>query len=325
MANGAAPTFREIMQWSEDDCREYLARKRWPNGPVCPKCGAPDAYTITRKKPGKNVNRHLYKCKACKRQFSVRAGTIFEDSKIPLRDWFMAIHVMCASKKGMSAHQLHRQLGISYKGAWFMCHRIREAMREKGTRPLLTGTIEADETYVGGKARGARVARSRRAVETGKAGSITNKVVVFGLLQRGGEARTIVIPNVRHATTSEQMAQHIDFRDARLMTDGHMAYRRIRHFLPHAYVDHEREYVKQGYPDVHTQGIESYWAILKRGLIGTFHHVSPGYLPQYLDEFEFRFNRRTVTDAERFDDLLTRPQGRLTWFCRTPQPQNPHA
>ena len=206
-----------------------------------------------------------------------------------------------------------------------MCHRIREAMKEKGERPILTGTIEADETYVGGKARGAPVARARRRARRNQSSGIADKSIVFGLLQRGGEVRTIVVPNVKHVTTRDAMARHIDFRNARLVTDGHSAYRRINRFMPHAYVDHDTEYVSRDHPEVHTQGIENYWSIFKRGLIGTFHHVTPQYLGQYLPEFEYRFNRRRITDGERFADLLSRPQGRVTWWCRTPQPENPYA
>ena len=184
-------------------------------------------------------------------------GTIFEASKLPLSKWFAAIYLMCESKKGVSAHQVHQQLGIQYRSAWYMCRRIREAMREKGPRPILTGAIEADETYVGGKVRGAPMARSRRKARQGRAYPLQDKAIVFGLLQRGE-------------------------------------------------------------PDVHTQGIENYWSILKRGLTGVFHHVDPAYLPQYLHEFEYRFNRRQITDAERFQALLRRVTGRLEWYRERP-------
>ena len=313
-----SPSYLDVMKWTDAECRDYLIAQRWPNGIACPRCGTLEPWTITRKSKTKNKVTTLWKCRGCKKQFSATVGTIFEDSKIPLSKWFAAIYMMVQSKKGVSAHQIHRQLGVTYKSAWYMCHRIREAMREKGPRPILTGTIEADETYVGGKARGAPMARSRRKFREGQASGIKDKQIVFGLLQRGGEARTIVIPNVKSATTRESMAQHIDFSKAELMTDGHSAYRRIRHFMPHGVVDHEREYVNSDDPTVHTQGIENYWSLLKRGLIGTFHHVDAAYLPQYLHEFEFRFNRRDLTDADRFQALLGRTNGRLTWYQERP-------
>ena len=313
-----APSYLEVLRWSDAECRAYLEAQRWPTGPACPKCGNIGAWTITRRSKTKNKVSQFYCCKACKRQFTATVGTIFEDSKIPLSKWFAAIYLMCESKKGVSAHQLHRQLGIQYRSAWYMCHRIREAMREKGPRPILTGAIEADETYVGGKVRGAPMARSRRKARKGQAYALGDKVIVFGLLQRGGEARTIVIPNVKHATARGRLARHIDFSKAKLYTDGHPAYRGIRHFLPHAYVDHEREYVKRDAPEVHTQGIDGYWSILKRGLTGVFHHVGPAYLPQYLHEFEYRFNRRQITDAERFQALLGQVTGRLEWYRERP-------
>ncbi len=303
---------------TEAAARAMLERIRWPDSVHCLflDCGGAEVYRLEVKgktlKSGRVVHpRHLFKCKACRRQFSVTRGTIFEDSKIPLRTWILVMYRMCSSKKGVSAHQIHREFGVTYEAAWFMGHRIRYAMGEKGLRPIMTGTIEADETYIGGKARGAPAARSRRKERLGQASGITNKTIVFGLLERGGEARTIVVPNVKHATTQERMAQHIDFSKARLMTDGHSAYRRINRFLPHEYVDHETEYVRG---DVHTQGIENYWSILKRGLVGTFHHVTPEYLPSYLQEFEYRFNRRKITDAERFADLLGRVEGRVDWY-----------
>ena len=146
-------SFLAVMKWTDDECRAYLERQRWPDGPRCPKCGAPNPYTITRKSPSKNGVKSLYRCRACKRQYTATVGTIFEDSHIPLSKWFAAIHLMCSSEKGISAHQLHRQLGITYRSAWFMCCHIREAMADSGGLPVLVGTIGADEAFVGGKPR----------------------------------------------------------------------------------------------------------------------------------------------------------------------------
>jgi transposase-like protein len=148
-------TFQKVLRWEENECREYLEKMRWPDGPHCPKCGTEEPYRITRKSRTKNTVQNLFKCRACRKQFTATVGTIFEDSKIPLNKWFAAIYLMCSSKKGISAHQLHRSLDITYKSAWFMCHRIREAARDKGALGLLSGTVEADETYVGSRTPGA--------------------------------------------------------------------------------------------------------------------------------------------------------------------------
>lgn len=303
---------------------------RWPDGPHCPKCGAAKPWKLTRKSKTKNVVATLYRCRACKRQFTATVGTIFEDSKIPLSKWFAVIYLMSASKKGISAHQIHRQLHITYKSAWFMCHRIREAMKDKSF-PKLTGTVEADETYVGGRTRRGHPTWHERIQDEIQMGlrekppkhhPRMDKAVVFGILERDGQARTMVVSQASARKLQPLLTGLIDTKNARLMTDGHPAYRLIRNHLPHQVVNHEETYVDG---DVHIQGIENYWSILKRGLYGVFHHVDAQYLPSYLNEFEYRFNRRKVSDEERFASLLGQTQGRVTWFCQTPQPQNPHA
>jgi len=257
-------------------------------------------------------------------------GTIFEDSKIPLNKWFAAIFLMCSSKKGISAHWMHRNLDITYKSAWYMCHRIREAMREKGF-DLLSGTIEADETYIHPRTRRGHPTwheNVKDEVEMGLRPKPAPKApyqdnpTVFGILERGGRVRTVKVPAATSAVLKPIMGQMIDMSNARLITDGHSAYRQISRYLPHDVIDHEVEYVRG---QVHTQGIENYWSLLKRGLYGVFHHVGEGYLPQYLNEFEFRFNRRRVSDAERFAALMGQTQGRLLWYCRTAQDANPFA
>jgi len=160
MVTNNPPSFLAVMQMTENQCRDLLRARRWPNGPTCPKCGDADPYKIIRS-PGKNKVREHYRCRACRKDYTVTVGTIFEDSHIPLNKWFAAIYLMVGSKKGVSAHQLHRELELTYRSAWFMAHRIREAMRDKCGLPLLSGTIEADETYIGGKPRGHRVWRER--------------------------------------------------------------------------------------------------------------------------------------------------------------------
>lgn len=320
-------TFHKVLRWTDEECRQFLATKRWPNGAVCPKCGAAEPYTINRKSATKNTVQSLYKCRACRKQFTATVGTIFEDSKIPLNKWFAAIFMMASSKKGISAHWMHRNLDITYKSAWFMCHRIREAMRDKGVLEPLSGTVEADETYVGGKRRGHWTWHEREQDEI-KMGlrkhpaPMADKAIVFGILERGGKVRTMQVQKVNAETMQRLVEGSIDVKNSRLMTDGHPAYRAIRRLLPHEVINHEAEYVRG---DIHTQGIEGYWSILKRGLYGVFHHVDAEYLDRYLDEFEYRFNRRKISDAERFVALFDQVNGRLLWYCRTPQPENPYA
>jgi transposase-like protein len=325
-------SFLEVLRWDDERCREFLEAGRWPDGPVCPKCGANNPYRIERRSKTKNAVKSLYRCRACRKDYTATVGTIFEDSKIPLNKWFAAIYLMASSKKGMSAHQLHRQLEITYKSAWFMCHRIREAMKDKSF-PLLTGVVEADETYVGGKPRGHWQHRQAKAQREAKARGILannnrsrdpgNKTGVFGMVERGGRVRTMAIPQPNKKDVRTALAAHIDFDRSALMTDESRLYHGIDKQLPHGTVRHTSEYVRGA---IHTQSIEGYWAILKRGLYGTFHHVDAAYLSMYLPEFEFRYNRRDITDAERFASLVGQVSGRrLTWFCETEQPENPYA
>jgi transposase-like protein len=327
-------SFQKVVRWSEDECREFLERMRWPDGPCCPKCGAEEPWKITRRTQTKNAVRSLYRCRACKRQFTATVGTIFEDSKIPLSKWFAAIYLMCASKKGISAHQLHRQLDITYKSSWFMCHRIREAMRDKDGSPL-KGVIEADETYVGGKTRrGHPIAfHERQAIDLearglkplqylrGRRHPRMEKAVVFGIMERDGRVRTIHVPEATARTLVPLLRKNVD-PGATVITDAHSAYRLVKRHLAHKVIQHDVAYVDG---DVHTQGIENYWSLLKRGVIGVFHHVSVGHLPQYLDEFQYRFNRRKIRDEDRFASLMGQIQGRVLWYCQTPQPENPYA
>ena len=320
----------DVMQLTPEQCREHLVEARWPDGPVCPKCGQGEPYSIVRRSQTKNHVTRLFKCRACKRQFSATVGTIFEDSKIPLNKWFAAIYLMCASKKGISAHQLHRMLKIGYESALFMCHRVRAAM-ESDSFDKMSGTVEADETYVGPRTRrghptwhekvkdeeemGLREPRNR--------GPFDGKTPVFGMIERGGgRPKTAVVSNTRADTLRPILLNSVDAESTVLVTDGHPAYRSMGRYLPHEVIDHEVEYVRG---DVHTQNIENYWSIFKRGLYGVFHHVSDLRLPMYLSEFDFRAGLRQVTDGHRFGVRLGQVRGRLTWHCRTPQPANPFA
>jgi len=311
---------------SEADARAMLERIRFPNGLHCifSDCGGAEVYRIevkakTYTRPDGSERhvpaRHLFKCKACKRQFSVTKGTIFEDSKIPLVTWIQVMYRMCSSKKGISAVQIMREYGLYYEAAWFMCHRIRWAMTEKGGS-LLTGTVEADETYVGGKPRGhaqhraAKMNMSERIKD-----AFSKKSQVVGMLERGGRVRAVVAggkgDRMSHREIQGLLKGNIDLKAARLITDEHNYYQGIEKALPHGIIQHKSEYVRG---EVHTQGIEGFWAGLKRQLEGTHHHVDAGYLNQYVQEQAYRYNTRKASDQERFSQLLGQVDGRVTWY-----------
>jgi transposase-like protein len=293
---------------TEDAAIKFLESKLWPDGPVCPKCGlVKEAYEMHSKEDSKNKMRPgLWKCSSCRKTFRVTVNTIFEDSHIPLHKWMMAIHLMCASKKGMSAHQMHRMLGLGYRAAWFMCHRIRYAMNAGGTiAPKMSGTIEADETYVGGKTKGlgCYVARKRKAP-------------VVTLVERGGRARSFYVPEVSGKNLKPIVKEFIE-QGASLMTDDTSLYSQMRdHFGSHDVVKHSLgEYSRrEGAKIVHTNTVEGYFSILKRGVMGTFHHVSKQHLGRYLDEFDFRYNARDTTDGERAELAIAGVKGKRLMY-----------
>jgi transposase-like protein len=312
------PTFHEIMQWDANEARAHLEAIRWPKGPVCPNGCASVVYRFEaktrRKVKGVLVEqppRQLLKCKSCKRQFTATVGTIFEDSHIPLNKWLAAIYLMCASKKGVSAHQIHRMLAVTYKTAWYMCHRVRAAMKDRVG--LLSGTIEADETYVGGRPRGHMKHRSAKynmseRIQQAKA----KKTAVFGILERGGRVRTVTMPNANKRQMQDAFMANVSLQDSVLVTDESNLYDDIRRLLPHRTVRHADEYVTGD--GIHTQGIENFWSILKRQLYGTHHHVQPGFLSMYADEVAFKHNTRKINDGERFASALEQVEGtRLAW------------
>ena len=308
--NTPSPTsFLAVLNWSEEKCREYIAEQRWPDGVCCPTCGSLDPYRCTRKTPSKNRVKSFYKCRECKRQFTATVGTILEDTKAPLSKWLAAFYLMCASKKGISSHQLHRMLDVTYNTAWYMSHRIRHAMKDKG--PLLSGIIEADETYVGGKPRGHVHERTPGRQRARVRGGIRAKTPVFGILERGGRVRPIVMPGVNKDKVESALAEHVRLADSVLMTDESKLYRNAKEILPHSVVKHAETYVTG--KDIHTQGIEGFWSRLKRQLYGTHHHVQAGFLGMYVDECAFKHNTRNQSDAERFDSALASTRGRLNW------------
>lgn len=296
----------------EDKARTFLEKMRWPDGVACPHCGVVgQAYRLEPKADAKtHVRKGVWKCGACREQFTVTVGTIFEDSHIPLNKWLMAIHLLCASKKGMSAHQLHRMLGVTYKSAWFMAHRIRYAMSQKPTDKL-SGIVEVDETYVGGYQKGKPGRRF---------GKRTNKSAVVSLVERNGEVRSFRIGRVTSKNLRQVIGRHVE-RDSSLMTDDFRAYWPVgKKYASHNVVKHtEGEYSRvDGNTIIHTNTVEGYFSILKRGINGVYHHVGKQHLHRYLSEFDFRYNSRKETDGERALQALKGFEGkRLTYRPRT--------
>ncbi len=265
----------------ENKCREYLEALKWHDGVKCPRCGSEKVSHI--------VKRDQYDCDECRYQFSITAGTIFHDSHLPLWKWFLAVYLMTESKKGISANQLSRSLKVSYKTAWYLCHRIRKAIEEATDKPQLNGIVEVDETYVGGK-------YDRRRKHGPK-----EQQPVVGLLQRNGtfEAKTIRTPSKK--CLCSVIEERIS-KDATVMTDELAAYKSVGNTHKHETVCHRAEEWSRG--DIHTNGIESAWSLFKRSIVGSYHQISKKHMDAYLDEFEWRFNGRE--NPYLFRDTLIR-------------------
>ncbi|MDQ3619357.1 MAG: IS1595 family transposase [Actinomycetota bacterium] len=278
---------------SEDRCHAYLEQLRWPDGVRCPRCESDKISRITK--------RRQFDCDSCRYQFSVRVNTIFHDSHLPLWKWFLAVYMMIEAKKGVSANQLKRTLNVSYKTAWYLCHRIRASMHDD-TPQILEGTIEVDETYVGG--------RHKR-----KNGSVLkNKTMVMGAMERGGSVRFRV---ERHSKTGTTVLLHkfvgdTTDADSTIYTDQHLGYKGIdKTGRKHETVDHgAEEWVRA---DVHTNSVEGVWSLFKRSLVGSYHQLSAKHLDAYLDEFAFRFNNRKNPYLFRDTLLALINEDRLTY------------
>ncbi len=304
---------------NEEAAYAYVEARIWSRGPVCPHCGGTERNS---KMGGKSTRIGAYKCYDCRGKFTVKIGTIFEASHIPMNVWLQAIFLIAGSKKGVSSHQLHRMLGLTIKSAWFMSHRIREAMKAPGGIFNAGGSIvEADETYVGGKEKTRH--RSKRKGISGSAG----KEMVFSLVDReSGKVRSHHLPSVSADNLRPILQAQLNTAKTRLMTDGEGQYRILAPmFQSHEVVNHSGgEYVRG---DVTTNTVEGFFSILKRGIIGTFHHVSPQHLQRYCAEFDFRYNNREtkekinghwvktgLDDTERAEALLLGVKGkRLTY------------
>jgi transposase-like protein len=296
-----------------DKAREYLEARRWPNGPVCPHCGSVDENVV--KLAGKSTRPGLYACKGCRGHFSVTVGTVYERSHIPLNKWLLATHLMCAGKKGTSAHQLHRMLGITYKSAWFMAHRIREAMKDTGTEPMggEGQHVEADETYIGRKP-------GRKAKQ-----GVHHMHGVVSLVERGGKSRTFFMSDVTADKLAALLKANVSL-ESTLNTDEALRYRKIgKQFAEHQRVNHGKgEY---GVGDNTTNSVEGFFSIFKRGMKGVYQHCSTDHMHRYLAEFDFRYSNRAklgVSDRERADKALKGIEGkRLTYRRTDKQPETP--
>jgi transposase-like protein len=286
--------------------RKHLEALRWPNGAECPHCGLIDATKLE----GKKHREGVYQCNKCREQFTVTVGTLFEKSKIPLNKWLLCNHLLCASKKGMSAKQIERMLGVTYKTAWFMCHRIREAMKPTDNGPMggSNNYVEVDETFVGGKQR-------NRAYK-----KVAPKKIVVALVERDnmetGKVRSFHVANVQANTLRPLVVTHVK-RDTYLLTDKASHYRKFgKEFAAHGSSDHTaNEFVVNQIN--HTNTVENFFSIFKRGVIGTYHHMSECHLHRYTAEFDFRYNTRQISDKERADIALKGISGKRLTYRRT--------
>lgn len=274
-----------------DVATEYVASLRWPDGAVCPACGLVDEKHYYLK------TRRVWKCRSCYKQFSVKVGTIFEDSPLGLDKWLPVVWLIANCKNGISSYELARDLGIQQKSAWFMLHRIRLAM-QTGTFEKLNGQVEADETYIGGKARNMHKSKREEKI-TGRGAS--GKVAVLGSLERHGKIRAKVVPDTKSGTLQVQVRDNVE-SGSEVHTDALRSYRGLDPEYAHKVVDHAEKYV-DGH--VHTNGIENFWSLLKRGVKGTYVSVEPYHLFRYLDEQAFRFNEREYEDTDRFQKALS--------------------
>jgi transposase-like protein len=280
---------------------DHFKSIRWRDGEFCPHCGHDKVYGLKRK--------GIYRCAQCRKNFSILVGTIFENSKLKLRVWFGAIWLLTNHPKGIASTTLARDLGITQKSAWFVLHRLRHAARTRTfNMPPLSGTVEVDETYVGGK--GYNRHKSQRRKKKGRAG-VANKTPVIGAVERDGSVAAQVLPDGFGTEPAKEFIRAVAPNAERLITDAHPAYQAMYGVPPHEIINHHAgEYVRG---DVHTNTIESVWALLKRQIVGTHHWVSQKHLQQYVSEMAWRMNRRPMTAEQRVNALFSAVEGRLTY------------
>jgi transposase-like protein len=281
-------TLQEAVLYFADpaNCREYLVARRWPDGVTCPRCGGKKVLFQAK------YNRWQCGSKHDLRQFTAKTGTIFEESPLGLDKWLMAMWMVVNCKNGVSSYEIAKAVGVTQKSAWFMDHRIREALGIASNNKL-SGEVEADETFIGGKARNMHIAKRQRRI-TGTGGK--DKTAVMGILERGGHVRTIVVPNRKRAALQTEVRKHVE-AGAALYTDALPSYSGLAQEYAHAVVDHAVAYVDGR---VHTNGLENFWSLLKRSINGTYVSLEPFHLFRYLDEQTFRYNHRKLNDGERF-------------------------
>jgi transposase-like protein len=294
-------TLQEAIQYFSDldTCTTFMAQIRWPDGVTCPYCAGKAVSYLS--------SRRIWKCmnKTCHKQFSVKVGTVMEDSPIKLDKWLAAIWLITNAKNGISSYEVMRALGVTQKSAWFLMHRIRLAM-QSGTFEKLSGQVEVDETYIGGLSR--NMHRDKRGKLGGTGGS--GKIAVMGLLERNGKVRAKVIGNNKRETLHSEVRQHVE-QGAELFTDSWVSYNGLDAEYIHQVINHAEKYVDG---QIHTNGIENFWSLLKRGIKGTYVSVEPFHLFRYLDEQTFRFNTRKGKDADRFVEAVGSIAGKRLTF-----------
>jgi transposase-like protein len=282
----------------EQSCIDHLRSIRWRDGAFCPHCGSLKVYHFS--------DNRTHKCGDCRARFSIKVGTIFEDTKIGLHKWFMAIYLITSHKKGIASTQLARDIAVTQKTAWFMLHRLRHAAETKSFNAPLKGQVEADETFVGGKEKNKHAHKKTPGSQGG-----ANKAVVFGMLERGGELRARKVPDASAATVQGAIRESVA-PGTSIMTDEHRGYRGLDGVFNHHTVNHSAgEYVRDYF--IHTNGLEGAWSLFKRQVFGIHHFVSTKHLDRYLDEFTYRYNRRDAGEGERMNDFLGHTAGRLTY------------
>jgi transposase-like protein len=283
----------------EQSCIDHLTSVRWRDGAFCPYCGGRTVYHF---KDGRN-----HKCGDCRKRFSVKVGTIFEDTKIPLHKWYIAIYLLTSHKKGISSVQLGKDIGVTQKTAWFMNHRLREAARTKSFNAPLKNTVEVDETYVGGKERNKHA--NKRTPGTQGRNTLT-KSAALALVERGGDVRAFHVQDVKSQTLQRFVVQHVAL-GAQVMTDENRSYNGLAVFYKHRTVNHSSGIYVMG--NVHSNTVEGFFSLFKRSIIGIYHHVSAKHLWRYLNESSLRYNLRAEPNGEGFASLLSNCGGRLTY------------
>jgi transposase-like protein len=294
-------TLQQAIQYFADPqrCLDLLSSMRWPHGPVCPRCNS--------QRYGFLQSRSVWQCKDCRKQYTAKLGTIFEDSPIPLDKWFCALWMLTSAKNGVSSYEIARALGVTQKTAWFMMHRIRLALQKGSIDRKLMGDVEVDETYIGGKARNMHYDRQ---LKLKREEGYLRKAVVVGMLERKGEVRSEVINYATSEWLRAMVKKHV-VPGSNLYTDEWRGYQKVGREYAHKVINHAEAYV-QG--NVHTNSIESYWSLLKRGIKGTYVSVEPFHLFRYLDEQSFRFNTRKDNDQGRFMAALSSVPGKRVTY-----------